>query len=463
MVDAEERDGLSRDAARAIAECVASYAGFRATPNWVWQRNIASLEDKAEKDTQGTQCLLPTLEALWMFLQAGKLKAGDGVATLLPSEHWIEDLSFVIGSASECFGADPYLPVSVVPTDFVETAGRCLSLAAAVSTNGYLARLVRESKNGKELLDGLNGVVRKAVDFIVGAAIEQHPGCLFWGPTRDALFQKDRDSQVANFTHPYYALCALTGLYDVAFRSDAAIVDLRGEVRSSIIRTIKSGVSGLNSLYMDQTHLFMDNLSSQNDDVIPTVFALEALLRVWDQADGVSGLSDRVQSAIVAVVDRLAEGDLAGLRAFDRDAGFTFQANLAPSGERAPVGLPDHTTLGSVSTVLALGLDRISITATGHMYYAVMDEAVARLLARRNPEHKVWRALTTEIWYSSRAVESLRLYIEKRPVVQRTVTARELVGIIQAAMQSSYVLDAITSVARRAIEEPDPDTRTEQR
>lgn len=441
------RAEVVNEALQAIKDCVGAFSALRTEEDWYWHKNVTA--KGADKKKPEPNCMLSSIEAIWMFLKASKLKATAGLETMIPSEVLIQDIASVFKIASSGFPADPYLPVKVRKTDFVETAGRFLSCIAEITANGYLMAAIDKHDAGVGIIEGMMPAVRKAVKMIVGAAYEAKPRCLSWAATEAAIYRKDADSPTNDLTHPYFTLCALSGLHDILRKSGPA-VDLQAQERIEILDAIKGGISGLNLLYRDDSQLFVDNLSYQKDDVIPTVFAIEAILRVWNEIE-ISALRSNTRSAITRLVSEIG-ADLRGLRLFDRDADFKFQAELVPSGKVA-VGLDDHTTLGSISNVLCLGLDRMPLTGVTDTYYQVMDGCVASVLGRRDKKHKTWKDQQTSIWYSSRAVESLAMYVSRRPIKERTVTARQLVGLIQNAIQSETVQEAIAAFARRAVDE----------
>ncbi|MBU1680131.1 MAG: hypothetical protein KKD86_15005 [Bacteroidetes bacterium] len=446
--------GKIEETEKAIKGCLKSYAEYRKSPGFYWHTtNLKILSGEGTKKKQSY--LLPSLEAVSMYLKYCETPDAGTIDSYISSKLLLEDIVDIVTEAKKGFSFDPYIPLPIKNVNFVETAGRFLSFASALFKNTYIKNTLEG--HSKEAINDLNIITLKAISFLE-EAVNNPSGFNFYSWASTNKTKQDR----ADLTHTYFTLCAITGLIDII---DAKLSALAPNVIENCKKLVKFGLSGLNALYIEDSQEFGDNLTDKASDIITTTFALEALFKAWDYIE-IDALRGRARTALLKIYKDLGT-DLTGIRAFDRQLKFSYivekdtnivekDINIVEEEKDTKkfitVLLDDHTTIGSLSNIMCYGLDYLLMTDITDEYYLTLDGIIGKLLERRNPDTKVWKQEEANIWYSTRAIESLIIYITKREIKQITISGRQIVSIISDILKSETVSNAIAKLIRDKIE-----------
>lgn len=436
--------------AAAIGACLTAYGGAAQDPDWRWHYPppLAPVADRA--DSRGTaepagdtEYLLPLLEGLSLYLQVDGKEGVEPLDRYLGHDRLGRDVRLAVSLANEGFALDPYLKVDPVDRHFVETAARFLSVAALLSrTNSPALRGLKESPDYDSFLTDLTNAVRRALEVLSDSSDEGAVGETHWAATRT----REHGTPRQDLRHTYFSLCAISGLADLLLKRGGEIPFVLTPVEEEKAkRLLVDGARGFLHLYDSKTGLYADNPSTRAGDLIPSFFAVEAILRAWQYVP--DDLRDQARATLLSLASSIGR-DGKGLDAFDKRAGLFYVARSKADFVNL---LDDHTTIGTVTLVLALGLDALLITAITDDYYAALDESARALLERHDAKTKTWKEGENAIWYSYRAVDSLSAYLEKRPIRTAEVTIRELVGIVNNALASNQVVEAISAQVRKSL------------
>jgi len=333
--------------------------------------------------------------------------------------------------------------VPSVDTDFVETASKFISAVALLSrSEGPLLDALKGTGKYESWLDSLSDATKAAISVLSECADPGKVEQAYWAATRTLEY----GTPTSDLRHTYFSLCAISGIADILINRGSSIpIPLPPLEEEKLKRLLVDGLRGFFELYDDANHQYVENPASQAGEMIPTCFALEAILKGWTYAP--DELRMQARQSLLALAQMIGKrGD--GLRAFDKRATVLY---LADAQEQFVNLLDDHTTIGTVALVLSLGLNALLVTDISDEYYEALDATVSELLDRRDPNTNIWREGENSIWYTTRAVEALVRYIENRPVQKTDMSVRKLVGIVNSALQSSQVVEAISAEIRKSL------------